>query len=274
MGKLGLGPSQPIGRFGDPALPNESVTTPTQVTGTGRYKAITARANHVCALSTSNQVVCWGSNQFWQIGTATSDGCSVGTNPPWWCTVSPKVVAQPLSNSVPNGISVGDDFSCYTDDHYDLFCFGGNAHGQIAPKGTGALQPCTFQNGMSFECAPSPKKLTRPAVGTTTLAYVRVAAGADWICSSVYPVGNAVMCWGRNNNGQLGDGQTTDRATPAPILGGHGALDLAAGNSHACLVTDGSNAHRVYCWGSNVSGQLGNGNTSPREATPQLVVER
>jgi len=247
---------------------------PTQVVGTGRFKSIVARMHNVCALSTSNQVVCWGSNLFWQLGTPTTDGCQVGTNPPWQCSMSPKVVAQPLSNSVPTGVTVGDDFACYTDDHYDLFCWGSNANSQIALKGTGLLQVCNFGNGMSFECSPSPRKRTRPTVGSTTLAFVRVAAGSDWLCASVYPVGNAVSCWGRNANSQLGDGQTVDRGDPAPITGGFGALDVSAGGTHACLVTDGSTAYRVYCWGGNLSGQLGTGATSPREGTPQLVVER
>lgn len=273
MGKLGGGTNQPIGRMGDPALPNESISTPTPVIGSNRFKSIVARGDNVCALSTSNQVFCWGSNLFWQIGVQTTDGCQVGVNPPWPCAKGPALVAQSLANSIPNGIAVGDDFGCYTDDHYDLYCWGSNAYGQITAKGTGVLQTCKFMNGMSFECSFSPRKLTRPTLGSTTLAFVRAAAGSDWLCSSVYPVGNAVICWGRNNNGQLGDGQTTDRATPAPITGGFGALDVSAG-SHSCLVTDGSTAYRIYCWGANAAGQLGTGATSPRETSPKLVVER
>ena len=274
MGKLGLGPNQQIGRMGDPALPNESITVPTPVASGNRFKSIVARGNNVCALSTSNQVFCWGSNLFWQLGATTTDGCQVGTNPLWPCSLSPKLVTQPQTNNVPTGVMVGDDFACYVNDHYDVYCWGSNANGLIAPKGSGALQVCKFLNGMSFQCSPSPRKVARPVVGATTMGFVQVAAGPDWLCSSVYPTGNAVMCWGRNNNGQLGDGQTVDRETAAPISGGYGALDVSAGGSHTCLVTDGATAYRVYCWGSNASGQLGNGATSPREVTPQLVVER
>ncbi len=274
FGKLARGSSAPLGRFLDPALPNESVTVPTPVAGSTRYKSIAARGNNVCALSTSNQVYCWGSNLFWQLGATTTDGCYVGTNPPWPCSMSPVLVAQPIANNVPTGVVVGDDVACYTTDKYDLYCWGSNANGQIAPKASGTLQVCKFMNGMSFQCSPSPRKVARPMAGSTTLGFVRVDAGADGLCASVYPVGNAVTCWGKNNNGQLGDGQTTDREVAAPIAGGHGALDLSVGGGHACLVTDGSNAHRVYCWGANVSGQLGTGATSPHEATPKLVVER
>jgi alpha-tubulin suppressor-like RCC1 family protein len=88
------------------------------------------------------------------------------------------------------------------------------------------------------------------------------------------PAGAAVHCWGLNTGGQLGDGQTANRATPAPISGGLSASEISAGEAHTCIVTSGSNPNRVYCWGANAAGQLGNGAATPRETTPQLVVER
>ncbi len=273
FGKLGLGPNYPVGRFIDSAEPNESVATPAPVAGRHVFQAITAHDNNACGLSSTNQVFCWGSNLFFQVGATTSDGCQVGASRRWPCAWSPTITAQRQATSVPNGVTLGDDFACYTDDRFDLYCWGSNAHGQIAPKGT-RLEICKFANDTSSECAGAPRKVTRPVVGTTTLGFVRVAAGSDWVCSSVQPAGSAVVCWGRNTHGQLGDGQTIDREAPAPISGGYGAMDISAGTGHTCLVTDGATPKRVYCWGANASGQLGNGATSPHEATPQLVVER
>ena len=271
-GKLGLGSGLPIGRFGDPALPNESVNTPSPVAGGQTFKQIAAQGDNACALSTSNQVFCWGSNLFKQIGAATTDTCQIGVQPAWPCAMGPVQVTA-ATGSVPTGVAVGDQFSCYSDDHYDLYCWGGNADAAVAAKTTG-LPICQFPNGMSFECAAQPTKAVRPVAAGATLAFVRVDAGSNWLCSSVYPVGNSVVCWGRNSNGQLGDGLTADRGTSATLATALGALDLSSGGSHACLVTDGSNAYRVYCWGSNLSGQLGAGTTTTRETTPQLVIER
>src|SRR6185369_2945405 len=56
--------------------------------------------------------------------------------------------------------------------------------------------------------------------------------------------GGAVWCWGRNRDGQLGDGTTTDRAQPMPVTGLAGARALAAGGGHTCAIDDGGAASR------------------------------
>jgi alpha-tubulin suppressor-like RCC1 family protein len=74
-----------------------------------------------------------------------------------------------------------------------------------------------------------------------------------------------VLCWGHNNHGQLGDGMTTDRLTPAPVLLSPGGLpltgvqSLALGGMHSCALLDSG---EVRCWGLNEDGQLGNGTTT------------
>jgi alpha-tubulin suppressor-like RCC1 family protein len=72
---------------------------------------------------------------------------------------------------------------------------------------------------------------------------------------------SSVWAWGINNNGQLGDGATTDVYTPVQVNGmiGTGAIGIAAGYDHAvAMKTDGT----VWAWGSNNNGQLGNGTTT------------
>jgi alpha-tubulin suppressor-like RCC1 family protein len=66
------------------------------------------------------------------------------------------------------------------------------------------------------------------------------------------------MCWGFNGiNGQLGDGTTEDRPTPANVAGlGGRIVSIAVGYFHACALTASGG---VKCWGSNAYGQLGNG---------------
>jgi alpha-tubulin suppressor-like RCC1 family protein len=67
--------------------------------------------------------------------------------------------------------------------------------------------------------------------------------------------GGGLKCWGNNSLGQLGDGTTTDRATPVDVLGlQSGVTDVSTGAFHTCVVmATGS----VKCWGRNVLGQLG-----------------
>ena len=70
-----------------------------------------------------------------------------------------------------------------------------------------------------------------------------------------------VMCWGKNNYGQLGDGSATDRSSPVEVSGLTNAQSIALGGGHSCaLLTDG----KVMCWGFNNHGQLGDGTTSAR----------
>jgi|GEM_PF-2643983 len=66
----------------------------------------------------------------------------------------------------------------------------------------------------------------------------------------------AVVGWGRNPHGLLGDGTSAVRTTPVAVGGIAGAVDLAAAGDHTCVVL--SNGH-VACWGENENGQLGDG---------------
>jgi cysteine-rich repeat protein len=98
---------------------------------------------------------------------------------------------------------------------------------------------------------------------------VAVAAGDRHTCAVL--VGGSVRCWGNNMYGQLGLGDIQNRGDgpmemgsvlPAVNLGmGAKATALAGGYSYTCArLDDGS----VKCWGGNVSGQLGLGDTLAR----------
>jgi hypothetical protein len=120
-----------------------------------------------------------------------------------------------------------------------------------------------------------------------------------------YLTGRALLSWGANNAGQLGDGGNTQRLTPGPVPGQDNIRAVAAGGDRSlALLTDGTvwewgaghtvpakvpgladvvaiaaggahalaltSDHRVYAWGSNDSGQLGDNSTSA-QPVPVLV---
>jgi alpha-tubulin suppressor-like RCC1 family protein len=68
--------------------------------------------------------------------------------------------------------------------------------------------------------------------------------------------GGAVVCWGDDDKGQIGDGGKSYPATvPVPVAGlDSNVTAISAGGSHACAI----HADTVVCWGANDAGQLGN----------------
>ena len=77
----------------------------------------------------------------------------------------------------------------------------------------------------------------------------------------------AVRCWGKNHDGQIGDGTTVDRQLPVAI-GLTEARLVSAGGLHTCAVLrDGS----AKCWGINVDGELGDG-TNVSRSVPGAVL--
>jgi alpha-tubulin suppressor-like RCC1 family protein len=97
------------------------------------------------------------------------------------------------------------------------------------------------------------------------ITFASLTAGGDHTCGLTG--GRAAYCWGANGVGELGDGSTTDRATPVAVGGGITFAGLTAGEGHTCGLTS---AGAAYCWGWNSYGQLGRGDTLAA-ATPAAV---
>lgn len=91
-----------------------------------------------------------------------------------------------------------------------------------------------------------------------------------------YDVGD-LFCWGDNSHGQLGLGDTSPRTTATLVSSlGQNVVEVRTGDDGdttcaSAIVTVGSvNSAKLYCWGQNEQGQVGDGSTMERHS-PVLV---
>jgi hypothetical protein len=85
--------------------------------------------------------------------------------------------------------------------------------------------------------------------------FVSLSAGSSHVCG-VTPT-DSIFCWGENNEGQLGIGNTTNQSMPRLVP--NSCTQVAAGEENTCAL---DRAGVGYCWGWNSRGQLGLGNTT------------
>jgi alpha-tubulin suppressor-like RCC1 family protein len=212
-----------IGNFTTPQL------TPITVTGmSSGVVAVTAGYSHTCAILSGGALKCWGSGGNGQLGNGTQN------------TYHLPVAVSGLGSGV-SAVAAGWRSTCAIVTGGAAKCWGINSNGQL---GIGTKT--------SFE--PSPVAVTGLSSGVGALAGGRYHACA-------LTSGGAVLCWGVNTSGQLGDGTTVEHLTPSPSNLTIGAVKLVTGSRHTCAVTAGGAAR---CWGWNSNGQLGNGDTTNR----------
>lgn len=139
---------------------------------------------------------------------------------------------------------------------------GGSTHRCHAEAETGQVQ-CVGSNGNGG--LGDGTNLTRTTVVSPPGVFSNATAGYSNVSCGYERVAHQYRCWGSNSSGQVGDGTTTNRSTPVAVKGLPRMVQpdgsVTAGRSHACAVYDPGaySPDRVYCWGSDSVGQLGNG---------------
>ena len=252
---------------------------------------LAAGGSHVCALFADKAMQCWGSNAIGQLGDGTTN------SPPEPLTAVD--VAEPSPDFVQ--IGTGYNHTCAVTVAGRIKCWGENYNGQLGRAvGFSGPQP-DFVDGLSsgasqviggsdHTCAvvaggvkcwgigagrlgngtAEPQTAPGPVLGLTS-GVAEIGSTLDATCALT--TAGAVECWGANHHGQLGDGTTDHRAQPFDLQGLSDPVgDLATGYEHSCaLLSGGTDAGSVRCWGGNRLGSLGDG-THLQRLTPTTTV--
>jgi alpha-tubulin suppressor-like RCC1 family protein len=183
--------------------------------------------SQACSIRPDATLACWGNNSSGQLGNGSVDS-----------RFHPNPATVPGLSGV-SAVSAGRASVCAISNG-NVFCWGnGSGTPSLVPGLTGAVAVTTAGEN------ENPEDPAFCSFGHNLHACALLADGT-------------VSCWGGNHCGELGDGTTVERATPATVPGLRGVVSLFAGGTHTCaLLQDGS----VSCWGGNQSGQLGNGNS-------------
>lgn len=244
FGQLGYGNTEVIG---DDELPVVAGAVPLG----GPVRAIATGSRHSCALLTTGELHCWGAGAYGRLGHADTN--NLGDDEPAEAAGGLSLLPRglPPSDQVVE-LALGSDFSCARFDSGAVLCWGRNSVGQLG-QGNG--------EDLGDDEAPS----TAPIIDLPGPA-VAISAGRQHVCARL--ADQRAICWGRNDLGQLGRGDTEfigDDETPAqagvlPL--GQPVLAIAAGGDHSCAIVMADEGSELRCWGANDSGQLGYGNVA------------
>lgn len=241
------------------------------VAGLARVVALGAGTHHTCAIVDSGAALCWGHGGYGQLGDGGVDDRAVP-------------VRVPLDAPV-RSISGGDGHTCAAVTGGAVYCWGRNDHGQLGngsftPRPTpvrvalpedavevaaGRFHTCARGESGWVQCwgmhlfgqlgarvrVTGGHRATPAALARLDDA-VGLGAGMDHTCA--LRRSGRVMCWGRNDHGQL----RLDRMRALPAN-----TQLALGEGHSCALVPGG---RLSCVGNNRRQQLGAGGGAARRA--------
>ncbi len=256
VGQLGLSITTTLGD--NPGEMGDSL--PTVNLGTGRTAtAIAAGRNHTCALLDNGTVKCWGGGAQGALGQG--DTANRGDAPNQMGNNLPAIALGTGRTAV--AITAGNDNTCALLDNATVKCWGSNGNGEL---GLGDVNNRGDGPGEMGDNLPT----VNLGTGRTAAAII-----ADYVTTCAILDNGSVKCWGLNNMGQLGQGDTTQRGDgpnemgdnlPAINLGtGRTALSVSVSTRVACARLDNST---VKCWGENNFGQLGLGTIDNRGDGP------
>jgi hypothetical protein len=196
-------------------------TPVTTFAGGNNWKSVACGRTHTAAIKTDGSLWVWGDNTDGRLGINATTNRS-----------TPVTTFAGETNW--KSVACGENYISAIKTDGTLWTWGGNANGQLGINNTDnrSTPVTTFSGGTNW------KQVNCGRVHTAAIK----TDGTIWN-------------WGRNNDGQLGTGDGTQRNTPViPNPGGTNWKSVSCGESHTTATkTDGT----LWVWGANSSGQLG-----------------
>jgi alpha-tubulin suppressor-like RCC1 family protein len=199
--------------------------SPTLISTTNQYLKVAAGKYSSMAINANQEIEAAGYNPYQQL---------IGTS------VYYTLWARVFTNITVVDISLGMSHSLFITNDGDLYSAGNNSYGQLG-RVTGS------QNSYDKNAAQ---------VVSNNYNWKQVTAGS--FHSLAIREDNTLWAFGRNTDGQLGDGTNSNRVEMVQVDPGSTWKSVAAGSNHSYgIKTDGT----LWAWGLNINNQLGIGNT-------------
>lgn len=255
-------------------------TPPREVSFPGSGNVVARLASgpfHDCAITTKGEILCWGRNDAGQLGEKAG--------------ASHLAAVHPLgSHGGYVEIAASLRHTCALTGDGVVECWGTRSRGALGDGSTAvATGPVEVLAGRflaEVRAAPgnicarttegdaycwgreNPSGAWSGVLGARApgIALHAVSSGVSHACGVTS--GRALVCWGSNRFGQLGDGTRSDRDMATTVSLPGDVAQVSAGATHSCAVTTTGEA---YCWGSNDSGEVDPASAAGDFTRPQKV---
>jgi hypothetical protein len=269
-------------------LAGDMFGVPTLVPQAPIFTTLTAGAYHTCGLTSSGDAFCWGDNSVGQIGDGSQrsapQALGLGSHP------NPTRVVGSIRFS---SIAASYYATCGSAANGEVYCWGENSLKTIGSEVNGRCgtlyedYPDIRIEGEA-PCSTSPIRVASAGI-------VASVVGAGWGMCAVF-ASKLLQCWGFNQPPSVMPNVTVEDAwviwhsicgretsgaltcwrfqppyaIDKPFGDGLALVKLATSGRHTCGLTP-STPGKVYCWGSNFNGALGDGTTRHREHPATVV---
>jgi alpha-tubulin suppressor-like RCC1 family protein len=183
-------------------------TTPKQVVGTSTFRFVTLGSIHACGITTAGAAMCWGANYSGQLGDGTGER-----------RLAPVSSAAGLTFSALHAGRANSIFThtCGVTTTGEVYCWGWNSKGQLSSDAVNTRDDCVSPQA-AVGSVPKSECSYKPLKANGVSSVVALDAGQEHTCALTSSA--AVLCWGENASGQLGDGTGVASLTPVVVKGG------------------------------------------------------